>query len=119
MYFDENEILSQLNSGKSYDELMSDWTKALKAAHEKAAKEEKAAKAKRLTAILDDLEEFFVEFYPSTIEKSEIGNKDLAVDILAILDEFEPEVAKIKKSRVTKDKKKDPIGDFLKELGLA
>lgn len=120
-----NEILEMLKSGKSVDEIASEYSKALNEAIKAKEEEDKKAKidSKKLedaNLILDMIDEFIVNYYPKYKDAfTEVKGEELieAVDsMIEIVDELSGFIK-------VKDKKKsldtDAIfTDFFKKYGI-
>ena len=126
-----NEILEMLKSGKSVDDIASEYSKALNEAVKAKEEEDKKAKidSKKLedaNLILDMIDEFIVNYYPKYKDAfTEVSGEELieAVDsMIEIVDEVSNMVGGLKIREKSKGKKAvdtDAVfADFFKKYGI-
>lgn len=140
MTFDVNDILKQLESGTDVNDIAAAAANAIndalklqekrkKEAETKkkmAAAETKRAKIEDLGFLIEEVIDFFHEYYPELLDgKEEIADdkvREIAGELVDIFDKAYNETLDFMKSdmfkKIAKKDDKDAIKDFLKENGL-
>lgn len=137
MTFDVNDILKQLESGTDVNDIAAAAANAINDAmklQEKKKKEAEAQKKKKATAekvedlgfLIEEVIDFFHEYYPELLDgKEEIADakvREIAGELVDIFDKAYNETLDFMKSdafrKIAKNNDRDAIKDFLKENGL-
>ena len=140
MTFDVNDILKQLESGTDVNDIAAAAANAINDAmklQEKkkkeaeaqkkiAAAENKRAKIEDLGFLIEEVIDFFHEYYPELLDgKEEIADdkvREIAGELVDIFDKAYDETLKFMKSdtfgKLVKNGDDDAIGNFLRENGL-
>ena len=140
MTFDANEILKQLESGTDVNDIAAAAANAIndamklqekkkkeaEAKKKMAAAETKRAKVEDLGFLIEEVIDFFHEYYPELLDgKEEIADakiREIAGELVDIFDKAYNETMEFMKSdmfrKVVKKGDSDAIGNFLKENGL-
>ena len=140
MTFDANEILKQLESGTDVNDIAAAAANAIndamklqekkkkeaEAKKKMAAAETKRAKVEDLGFLIEEVIDFFHEYYPELLDgKEEIADakiREIAGELVDIFDKAYNETMDFMNSdmfkKVAKNNDKDAIKDFLKENGL-
>ena len=140
MTFDVNDILKQLESGTDVNDIAAAAANAIndamklqekkkkeaEAKKKMAAAETKRAKVEDLGYLIEEVIDFFHEYYPELLDgKEEIADakiREIAGELVDIFDKAYNETIDFMNSdmfkKVAKNNDKDAIKDFLKENGL-
>ena len=140
MTFDVNDILKQLESGTDVNDIAAAAANAIndalklqekkkkeaEAKKQMAAAETKRAKVEDLGFLIEEVIDFFHEYYPELLDgKEEIADakiREIAGELVDIFDKAYNETMEFMKSdmfrKVVKKGDSDAIGNFLKENGL-
>ena len=140
MTFDVNDILKQLESGTDVNDIAAAAANAIndamklqekrkkeaEAKKKMAAAENKRAKVEDLGFLIEEVIDFFHEYYPELLDgKEEIADdkvREIAGELVDIFDKAYNETMDFMNSdmfkKITKNNDKDAIKDFLKENGL-
>ena len=140
MTFDVNDILKQLESGTDVNDIAAAAANAIndamklqekrkkeaEAKKKMAAAETKRAKIEDLGFLIEEVVDFFHEYYPELLDgKEEIADdkvREIAGELVDIFDKAYNETMNFMNSdmfkKIAKKDDKDAIKDFLKENGL-
>jgi iron-sulfur cluster repair protein YtfE (RIC family) len=140
MTFDVNEILKQLEGGTDVNDIAAAAANAIndalklqekkkkeaEAKKKKAAAETKRAKIEDLGFLIEEVVDFFHEYYPELLDgKEEIADdkvREIAGELVDVFDKAYNETMDFMNSdmfkKIAKKDDKDAIKDFLKENGL-
>ena len=140
MTFDVNDILKQLESGTDVNDIAAAAANAINDAMKLQEKRKKEAEAKKKMAVaenkrakiedlgflIEEVIDFFHEYYPELLDgKEEIADdkvREIAGELVDIFDKAYNETMDFMNSdmfkKITKNNDKDAIKDFLKENGL-
>ena len=139
MTFDANEILKQLESGTDVNDIAAAAANAIndamklqekkkkeaEAQKKMAAAETKRAKVEDLGFLIEEVIDFFNEYYPELLEGKEVSDakvREIAGELVDIFDKAYNETLEFMKSdtfkKVIKKGDDDAIGNFLRENGL-
>ena len=140
MTFDVNDILKQLESGTDVNDIAAAAANAIndamklqekrkkeaEAKKKMAAAENKRAKIEDLGFLIEEVIDFFHEYYPELLDgKEEIPDakvREIAGELVDVFDKAYDETLKFMKSdtfgKLVKNGDDDAIGNFLRENGL-
>lgn len=139
MTFDANEILKQLESGTDVNDIAAAAANAIndamklqerkkkeaEAKAKMAAAETKRAKVEDFGFLIEEVIDFFNEYYPELLEGKEVSDtkvREIAGELVDIFDKAYNETMEFMKSdafgKLVKNGDNDAIGNFLKENGL-
>lgn len=139
MTFDANEILKQLESGTDVNDIAAAAANAIndamklqerkkkeaEAQKKMAAAETKRAKVEDFGFLIEEVIDFFNEYYPELLEGKEVSDakvREIAGELVDIFDKAYNETMEFMKSdtfgKLVKNNDRDAIKDFLKENGL-
>ena len=140
MTFDVNDILKQIESGTDVNDIAAAAANAINDAMKLQEKRKKEAEAKKKIAaaetkrakiedlgfLIEEVIDFFHEYYPELLEgKEEIADakvREIAGELVDIFDKAYDETLKFMKSdtfgKLVKNGDDDAIGNFLRENGL-
>ena len=140
MTFDVNDILKQLESGTDVNDIAAAAANAINDAMKLQEKRKKEAEAKKKIAaaetkrakiedlgfLIEEVIDFFHEYYPELLDgKEEIADdkvREIAGELVDIFDKAYDETLKFMKSdtfgKLVKNGDDDAIGNFLRENGL-
>lgn len=139
MTFDVNDILKQLESGTDVNDIAAAAANAIndamklqekkkkeaEAKKKMAAAETKRAKVEDLGFLIEEVIDFFNEYYPELLDGKEVSDakvREIAGELVDIFDKAYNETLAFMNSdafkKVVKNDNKDAIKDFLKENGL-
>lgn len=132
MTFDVNDILKQLESGTDVNDIAAAAANAINDAMKLQEKKKKEAEAQKKKAaaekvedlgfLIEEVIDFFNEYYPELLEGKEVSDakvREIAGELVDVFDKAYNETLKFMKSdtfgKLVDD---DAIGNFLKENGL-
>lgn len=139
MTFDANEILKQLENGTDVNDIAAAAANAIndalklqekkkkeaEAKKKMAAAENKRAKVEDLGFLIEEVIDFFNEYYSELLEGKEVSDakvREIAGELVDIFDKAYNETLDFMKSdmfkKVAKKGDSDAIGNFLRENGL-
>ena len=139
MTFDANEILKQLEAGTDVNDIAAAAANAIndamklqekkkkeaEAKKKMAAAETKRAKVEDLGFLIEEVIDFFNEYYPELLEGKEVSDakvREIAGELVDIFDKAYNETLEFMKSdtfgKLVKNGNDDAIKDFLRENGL-
>lgn len=136
MTFDVNDILKQLESGTDVNDIAAAAANAINDAMKLQEKKKKEAEAQKKMAAAEKIEDlgflieevidFFHEYYPELLDgKEEIADakvREIAGELVDVFDKAYNETLDFMKSdmfkKITKKGDSDAIGNFLRENGL-
>ena len=139
MTFDVNDILKQLENGTDVNDIAAAAANAIndamklqekkkkeaEAKTKMAAAENKRAKVEDLGYLIEEVIDFFNEYYSELLEGKEVSDakvREIAGELVDVFDKAYDETIKLVKSNAfgnaIKNDDKDAIKDFLKENGL-
>lgn len=136
MTFDANEILKQLESGTDVNDIAAAAANAINDAMKLQEKKKKEAEAQKKKAaaekvedlgfLIEEVIDFFNEYYPELLEGKEVSDakvREIAGELVDVFDKAYNETLDFMKSDMfrkisAKNNDKDAIKDFLKENGL-
>ena len=139
MTFDVNDILKQLESGTDVNDIAAAAANAIndamklqekkrkeaEAQKKMAVAETKRAKVEDLGFLIEEVIDFFNEYYPELLEGKEVSDakvREIAGELVDIFDKAYDETLKFMKSdtfgKLVKNGDDDAIGNFLRENGL-
>lgn len=139
MTFDANEILKQLEAGTDVNDIAAAAANAIndamklqekkkkeaEAQKKMVAAETKRAKVEDLGFLIEEVIDFFNEYYPELLEGKEVSDakvREIAGELVDVFDKAYDETLKFMKSdtfgKLVKNGDNDAIGNFLKENGL-
>lgn len=139
MTFDVNEILKQLEAGIDVNDIATVAANAIneamklqeikkkeaEAQKKMAAAETKRAKVEDLGFLIEEVIDFFNEYYPELLEGKEVSDakvREIAGELVDVFDKAYDETLKFMKSdtfgKLVKNGDDDAIGNFLRENGL-
>ena len=139
MTFDANEILKQLEAGTDVNDIAAAAANAIndamklqekkkkeaEAQKKMAAAETKRAKVEDLGFLIEEVIDFFNEYYPELLEGKEVSDakvREIAGELVDIFDKAYNETLEFMKSdtfgKLVKNGNDDAIKDFLRENGL-
>lgn len=132
MTFDVNDILKQLESGTDVNDIAAAAANAINDAMKLQEKKKKEAEAQKKMAaaekvedlgfLIEEVIDFFNEYYPELLEGKEVSDakvREIAGELVDVFDKAYNETMKLMKSdtfgKLVDD---DAIGNFLRENGL-
>lgn len=139
MTFDVNDILKQLESGTDVNDIAAAAANAINDALKLQEKKKKEAEAQKKMALaetkrakvedfgylIEEVIDFFNEYYPELLEGKEVSDakiREIAGELVDVFDKAYDETLKFMKSdtfgKLVKNGDNDAIGNFLKENGL-
>lgn len=139
MTFDVNDILKQLESGTDVNDIAAAAANAINDAMKLQEKRKKEAEAKKKMAVaetkrakvedlgflIEEVIDFFHEYYPELLEGKEVSDakvREIAGELVDIFDKAYNETMKLMNSdtfgKLVKNGDDDAIGNFLRENGL-
>ena len=139
MTFDVNDILKQLENGTDVNDIAAAAANAIndamklqekrkkeaEAKKKMAAAENKRAKVEDLGFLIEEVIDFFHEYYPELLEGKEVSDakvREIAGELVDIFDKAYNETMKLMNSdtfgKLVKNGDDDAIGNFLRENGL-
>lgn len=135
MTFDVNDILKQLESGTDVNDIATAAANAINDAMKLQEKKKKEAEAQKKKAVAEKVEDlgflieevidFFNEYYPELLEGKEVSDakvREIAGELVDVFDKAYDETLNFMKSdmfkKVAKKGYNDAIGNFLRENGL-
>lgn len=136
MTFDVNDILKQLENGTDVNDIAAAAANAINDAMKLQEKKKKEAEAQKKMAaaekvedlgfLIEEVIDFFNEYYPELLDgKEEIADakvREIAAELVDVFDKAYNETLDFMNSdmfkKIAKNNDKDAIKDFLKENGL-
>ena len=136
MTFDANEILKRLENGEDVNDIAAAAANAIndamklqekkkKEAEAQKKNETKRAKVEDLGFLIEEVIDFFNEYYPELLEGKEVSDakvREIAGELVDVFDKAYDETLKFMKSdtfgKLVKNGDDDAIKDFLRENGL-
>ena len=136
MTFDANEILKRLENGEDVNDIAAAAANAIndamklqekkkKEAEAQKKNETKRAKIEDLGFLIEEVIDFFNEYYPELLEGKEVSDakvREIAGELVDVFDKAYDETLKFMKSdtfgKLVKKGDDDAIGNFLRENGL-
>ena len=136
MTFDANEILKRLENGEDVNDIAAAAANAIndamklqekkkKEAEAQKKNETKRAKIEDLGFLIEEVIDFFNEYYPELLEGKEVSDakvREIAGELVDIFDKAYDETLKFMNSdafgKLVKNGDDDAIGNFLRENGL-
>lgn len=135
MTFDVNDILKQLESGTDVNDIAAAAANAINDAMKLQEKKKKEAEAQKKKAaaekvedlgfLIEEVIDFFNEYYPELLEGKEVSDakvREIAGELVDVFDKAYDKTLKFMKSdtfgKLVKNGDDDAIGNFLRENGL-